>query len=119
MARIRKIIGLLTPAIALASGTAAGAGDQRPALALNVQEYEDRVELELIADSPVAQHVDYTIELVGSSRAKHSGSTHIEAGKRHVLSRLNGSYGESWCATVDVTEASGQSYTLTAGDCDA
>ena len=118
MARIRTFLATLTPAIALMSGGAAGASDQRPALALSVAEFDDRVELELIADSPVAQHVDYTTELVGASRAKHSGSTHLAAGERHVLSRLNANYGESWCATVDVKEASGQSYTLTAGDCD-
>lgn len=119
MARIRTFLAALTPAIALASGSASAAGEQRPALALSVSEFDDRIELELIADSPIEQHVDYTIELVGASRAKHSGSTHLAAGSRQVLSRLNANYGETWCARVDVKEASGQSYTLTAGDCPA
>ena len=118
MTKIRSFLATLTPVIALASANPAGAGEQRPALALSVVEHHDRIELELIADSPVEQHVDYTIELVGASRAKHSGSTHLEADTRHILSRLNAGYEESWCARVDVREASGQSYTLTAGDCE-
>ena len=118
MVKIRTFLATLTPAIALASGSATAAGEQRPALALSISEFDDRIELELIADSPVEQHVDYTIELVGASRAKHRGSTQLSAGSSQVLSRLNANYDESWCATVDVKEASGQSYTLVAGDCD-
>ena len=118
MTKIRSFLATLTPFIALASANPAGADEQRPALALSVVEHHDRIELELIADSPVEQHVDYTIELVGASRAKHRGSTQLSAGSSQVLSRLNANYDESWCATVDVKEASGQSYTLVAGDCD-
>lgn len=107
---------LLTPALALAAGASAG-GEPHRALALTVVETGDSVELELIANSQVAQQVQYSIELIGNSTARHSGDTSIPAGERQVLSRLKGSYGESWCATVHVTEASGAHYTLTAGDC--
>ena len=111
---------ILTPALALAAGGAAGAsaGSEPPrALALNVVERDDVVELELIANSQVAQQVQYSVELIGSSTARHRGDTSILAGERQVLSRLRSSTTGGWCAKVDVTEASGVTYTLTAGDC--
>ncbi|AWW75751.1 hypothetical protein CD351_15065 [Erythrobacter sp. KY5] len=87
------------------------------ALTLSVVEQGNNVELELIADSQTNQQVDYKLKLTGSSTARHSGSTNVSAGERHVLSRLKTSFGETWCATVDVTEADGEQYTLTAGTC--
>lgn len=111
---------VLTPMLAVAASGAAGAssGSEGPrALALSVVENGDSVELELIADSLVSQQVQYSVELVGSSTARHRGDTTIAAGERQVLSRLKASTDESWCATVHVTEASGAHYVLTAGDC--
>lgn len=110
---------LVPPAIALAVGGAAsaGGGDSSRALALEVVEHGDSVELELIAHSSVAQQVQYSIELVGNSTSRHRGDTNIPAGERQVLSRLKSSIGDSWCATVHVTEANGAHYVLTAGDC--
>lgn len=108
---------MLTPALAMAA-SGAHAGEAPRALALSVVEHGDNVELELIANSPVAQQVQYSLELVGNSTARHRGDTSIAAGERQVLSRLTSSVGESWCATVHVTEASGAHYTLTAGTCD-
>ncbi|EAQ28005.1 hypothetical protein NAP1_10438 [Erythrobacter sp. NAP1] len=104
----------------LAVGSVAGAksmGDQDRALTLEVAEQAGSVEIELIADSATSQKVDYKLKLTGSSTARHAGSTSVNAGERHVLSRLKTSFAESWCATVDVTEANGEQYTLTAGAC--
>lgn len=115
---IRRL-AILTPAFAVAAGSAAGpaAGEPSRALALKVVEGKDSVEVELVANSAVTQQVRYEVELVGNSRARHSGDTSVAAGQTHVLSRLRQSYGDNWCATVRVTESSGESYTLTAGDC--
>jgi len=113
--------GVMAPALALAAG-AAGAnaqGGEMQALKLNVIERGDMVEIELVANSPITQQVQYDVELIGNSRARSRGDTNIAAGTRHVLSRLRTNIGETWCATVDVTEDSGATYTLTAGDCSA
>ena len=113
-------LALLTPAFAMAAGGATGASgasaDTR-ALALNVIEHGDRVEVELIANSPITQQVEYEIELTGNSHARHRGSTSIAAGNKQVLSTLKTNVGDGWCATVSVSEASGARYTLTAGGC--
>lgn len=121
MRRISKRWALVPPALVLAAGGAAGGagahGQSDRALALEVVENGDSVELELIATSQVTQQVQYSIELIGSSTARHKGDTSIAAGERQVLSRLKSSIGDGWCATVHVTEASGAHYVLTAGDC--
>ncbi len=115
-----KALGMIVPALALAAGgSAAASGGAEPAraLALNVLEDGDRVEIQLIAQSRVTQQVQYEVELVGASRSRHSGNTSIPGGDRQVLSRLATNVSDTWCARVDVTEANGERYTLTAGDC--
>ncbi|MFU7527596.1 hypothetical protein [Qipengyuania sp. ASV99] len=114
-----KRLAFLTPAFAIAAGNAAGAGGAEPprALALNVLEQDGSVEIQLIAQSAIAQQVEYAVELVGDSNARHRGNTSISAGDRHVLSRLSTNVTDTWCATVEVIEGSGPRYTLTAGDC--
>ncbi|WP_338304254.1 hypothetical protein [Erythrobacter sp. Dej080120_24] len=97
MRDLARRLALITPAFAIAAGGASGAGasssDTR-ALALNVIESGDRVEVELIANSPVTQQVEYEIELTGSSHARHRGSTSIAAGNRQVLSTLKTDVGD-------------------------
>ena len=119
MRKLPKILSCLTPAAVLAVGGVAGATGSEPprALALSVVEGSDTVELELIAQSETSQQVEYSVELIGSSTARHRGNTSITAGDRQVLSRFKTSFADSWCATVEVTESSGARYTLTAGDC--
>ena len=120
MRKFTKKWAMLPPALAIASGGAAGANggaDKPRALALEVVEQGDSVELALVAQSQVAQQVTYSVELTGTSTARHRGDTQIPAGERQVLSRLKSNVAGGWCATVEVTEGSGASYTLTAGDC--
>lgn len=117
MRRFRGKWTMLTPALALAAGGAASAGEPPRALALSVVENGDTVELELIANSAIEQQVQYSVELIGNSNARHRGESSIPAGERQVLSRLASSVGENWCARVHVTEGSGAHYTLTAGPC--
>lgn len=121
MRRFSRKWAILPPALAIASGGASATGGGSPeasrALALEVVEHGDSVELELIAQSRVAQQVQYTVELIGTSTARHRGDTTIPAGERQVLSRLKSNVAGGWCATVDVTEGTGATYTLTAGDC--
>ena len=120
-------LAFLTPAFAMMAGGIGGIGggaasaneaDPSRALALNVSENGDNVEIQLIAQSQITQQVEYQIELIGNSRATHRGNTSIPAGDRQVLSRLSTNVSGTWCARVEVTEGSGASYTLTAGDCD-
>ncbi len=115
------------PALAiLAGGTVGGGGaaqagsggEPQQALSLNVAETAGNVEIQLIALSSVTQQIEYEIELIGNSRARHSGNTSIPAGDRQVLSRLTTNVTGTWCARVNVTEASGEQYTLTAGECE-
>lgn len=107
-------------ALAILSGVAlmAASAPQR-ALSLNVDQTPERVGVELVAHSPVTQRVDYSIELTGASRSRHSGSTTLVAGERHVLSTLRTGIGAEWCARAEVQEETGESYVLTAGECDA
>jgi len=116
-------LGIVTPVLAFAvpgaAGASGGGAPQSRAIALQVQEGEDSVEVEIVARSRIAQKVDYAVELVGSSRSRHRGSTSIPANEDRVLSRLKTGFDESWCVTLDVTEGDGTSYTLTAGDCSA
>ena len=108
----------LTPALVLASGGAAAAsGGDDHALSLNVIEDGDTVEVQLIANSQVTQQVEYEIELIGNSTARHAGSTSIAAGNRQVLSTLRSTGSGTWCARAKVSESGGASYTLEAGDC--
>ena len=119
MSGLTKGLAALVPLFALGIGSAGSAGTEMAprALALNVDESGDFVEIELIANSHVTQQVEYSVELTGSSNARHSGNTSIAKDERHVLSRMRTSVTDSWCAKVEVTEASGAQYTLTAGDC--
>lgn len=115
-----KAWSLLTPVLAItATGAAGSGGDEQPerAIALDVDEAEDSVAIEIVAQSRVAQRVEYEIELIGSSRSRHRGSTTVPANEKSVLSRLRTGYSDGWCATVAVTEGDGTNYTLTAGDC--
>jgi len=115
-----KGLGMIVPMLALAAGgsaSASGGANSERALTLRVMEDGDRVEVQLIAQSRITQQVQYEVELVGSSRAHHSGDTSIPAGNRQVLSRLTTTTTAPWCATVHVTEQSGERYTITAGDC--
>lgn len=109
---------LVTPAFALASGggAAAGGGSDR-ALSLHVVESGDSVEVQLVAESPVTQQVEYEIELIGNSTSRHAGNTSVAAGNRHVLSTMRATGSSSWCARAKVSESGGASYTLEAGDC--
>lgn len=120
MPNFSKKIAAIVPVLAMAAGpsAASGASSDARALALNVIENGDTVEIELIANSNVAQQVEYEVELTGASNARHKGNTSIPAGDRQVLSRMRTTATKGWCATVAVSEASGASYTLTAGDCD-
>ena len=120
MRRSIRLFSILAPAFALIGPTAAIATETKGApraLALSVTEHADNVELELIAHSQTDQQVEFALELTGSSTSRHNSTTTITAGERQVLSRLKTSYRDGWCAKVDVTEANGESYTLTAGDC--
>lgn len=116
MRKIAKTLAIITPALALAS--AGSAGEPPRALALNVTQSDGSVELELVAQSHVAQHVSYELELKGPSRSRSSGSTELQAGERHVLSRMKSNVGDDWCAVLDVTESSGATYRVTAGSCE-
>lgn len=93
------------------------AGSPPQALSLQIAEGDNSVSLDLVALSPVAQRVEYTVELVGTSRSRHSGATSVPAGERRVLSRMKTGVSGPWCATVHVQEQAGQEYTLQAGEC--
>ncbi len=111
---------ILTPMLAIAATGGASAGDGPPrAIALNFDEQESSVAIEIVGQSLAEQRVEYEVELVGSSRSRHRGSTTLPANERSVLSKLKTGFDDAWCARVDVTEADGTSYTLTAGECDA
>ena len=121
MRNLRGRLAALTPVLAVSMGGAAaasGGGEESRSLALSVVEGESDVELELISNAAADTRVEYEIELIGNSRARHAGNTQLTGGERHVLSRLRANFSESWCATVNVTEADGTTYTLTAGDCE-
>lgn len=117
MRELARTMMVLTPAFALASTGAAASGGTDRALSLNVVEEGGSVEVQLVANSQVTQSVEYEIELITNSTARHAGSTSIAAGNRHVLSTLRSNGSASWCARAKVSESGGASYTLEAGDC--
>lgn len=100
-----------------AGSSCVSASNNERALSLNVIDNVDSVEVQVIANSPVTQQVEFEAELTGSSTSRHKSSSSVAAGNRQVLSRMKTSKGEAWCAKVEVSEASGANYTLTAGDC--
>ena len=118
MAHTFAKFALFAPALAVAAGcsSVSASGEDR-ALSLKVTETADSVEIEVVADSPVTQQIEFTAELTGASNSRHKSSSSVAAGNRQVLSKLKMSNNEGWCAKVDVSEASGAKYTLTAGDC--
>ena len=95
---------------------ASASSDDR-ALSLNVIEGPGTVEIEVVADSQVTQQIEFEIELTGASNSRHKSSVSVASGDRQVLSRLKMNTSESWCAKLEVNEASGAKYTLTAGEC--
>lgn len=118
MAHTFAKLALFAPALAAAAGcSAVSASGEDRALSLKVTETADTVEIEVVADSAVTQQIEFTAELTGASNSRHKSDTSVAAGNRQVLSRMKISASESWCAKVDVSEASGAKYTLTAGDC--
>lgn len=117
MSDLLKGLFLIAPVIAMASAISASASSEDRALSLKVIEDGDIVEVQLIANSPVTQQVEYEIELIGNSTARHSGSTSIASGNVQVLSTLRTNSTASWCARAKVSEAGGAQYTLEAGDC--
>ncbi len=108
-------------AIMLAGVSAMSDAPPERALSLEIEETAGFVGISLVARSPVAQKVEYTVELVGTSNSRHKGSTVIPAAERRVLSQMHTAVrnGDEWCARVDVREQNGESYTLSAGDCAA
>ncbi|MEO1220693.1 MAG: hypothetical protein AAFY42_05000 [Pseudomonadota bacterium] len=118
MAHTFAKFALIASAAALAAGcSAVNASSGERAISLDVVENMDSVEIQIIADSSVTQQIEFTAELTGTSNSRHKSSSSVAAGDRQVLSRLKMSTSESWCAKVEVKEASGASYTLTAGEC--
>lgn len=103
---------------ALAAGASmASASSDTRALSLDVIEGDETVEVQVVADSQVTQRVEYMLELSGASNSRHKSSVTLASGDRQVLSRMKMNTSEGWCAKLEVSEASGERYTLTAGDC--
>lgn len=123
MAHTFAKLALFGPITAIAAGcSAVSASNETRALSLIVKEGMSKdgggnVEIEVVADSPVTQQIDFTAQLTGASNSRHKSSSSVAAGERQVLSRMRINSGDGWCAKVDVTEASGAKYTLSAGDC--
>ncbi len=118
MRKFPQLLGALASLSALVGGASmanASSGDR--ALSLNVVESENSVEIQVVADSQVTQRVEFEIELTGASNSRHKSSVSVASGDRQVLSRLRMNTSEGWCAKLEVSEASGANYTLTAGDC--
>jgi len=103
---------VLAPTIA---GTAMPPEDR--ALDLQITEREDRVTVELHANSSRAQHVSFSIEVTGPSSSKHSGSLSLAANDPQTLSTLRISTKGDWCAKVVVEEEGRAPYELREGSC--
>lgn len=116
MPNLATILAALPLAFAVSSVETA-AEDHPRALSLVIVEDAETVELEVVGHSQVTQAIEFSVELVGASTARHHSSTNLAAGERQVLSRFRTSAAEGWCATVEVKEASGPQYTLSAGTC--
>ena len=82
-------LALFAPALAIATGLGAmnDSNDQR-AVSLNVIETANSVEIEVVADSPVTQQIEFTAELSGASSSRHKSNSSVAAGDRQVLSRM-------------------------------
>lgn len=84
---------------------------------LRVTEAKEFVVIELLADSEREQRISYDIEVIGLSRSRHSGQSTVGPGTTPPISRIRISHSGDWCASVDVREENGTSYTLEAGPC--
>ena len=101
----------------LAGASMASASSETRAISLNVIEGSETVEVQVVGDSPVTQQVEFEVELSGASNSRHKSSVTLASGDRQVLSRMKINTSDGWCAKLTVSEASGERYTLTAGDC--
>lgn len=93
--------------------------DQPHALMLDVQEHEGQIEVRLIALSPRAQAVSYTLEVTGPSNARHLGSTTLAARDRAVLSTMRTRAGAGWSVRLIAQEEGHEPYVITRGPCTA
>lgn len=87
------------------------------AIRMDVEESNGSVAVELVARSSDRQTVSYDVEILGSSRAAHRGTTQIPAAREITLSRFNVAHRGEWCATVTVREENHPEYVLKAGPC--
>ncbi|UAB78067.1 hypothetical protein INR77_15120 [Erythrobacter sp. SCSIO 43205] len=118
MSKLGQIIAATASLLMLGAGASmASASSQQRALSLNVIEGSDTVEVQVIADSALTQQVEFEVELSGASHSRHKSNVTLASGNRQVLSRLKINTTQSWCAKLIVSEASGEQYTLTAGEC--
>lgn len=101
----------------LGGGNAAMPEDR--AMKLEVVEQPEAVEVRLISDSAVTQEATYEIELIGNSRSIHRGRSTLQKSERTSVSTMKVSHTGTWCVMVRVTEETGASYNLEAGDCSA
>ena len=103
---------------ALLAGGAATMPENR-AMKLEVLEQPEAVEVRLVADSAVTQKATYEIKVVGSSRSTHRGTTTLSENEETSVSTMKVSHNGTWCVMVEVSEETGASYSLEAGDCSA
>lgn len=93
------------------------AASPRDTVMLEVERDGNLVQLQLIGESPVTQKVRYEMTFTGQSTSHHRGNATLEAGQRHILSRMRMSVGGRWCVKVAVEEGGGRRYELNGGEC--
>ncbi|EDL48754.1 curli-like amyloid fiber formation chaperone CsgH [Erythrobacter sp. SD-21] len=91
--------------------------ESEQAISMRIEDGDGTIQIEMIAKSPHDQVVDYQIEVIGDSRSRHSGKSKVPAQTETSISQFRVSHSGTWCATAEITEQSGSTYTLTAGDC--
>ena len=110
---MKAIVALILFPLSMESAMA----EDTHALALDVSEKADLVEVLLRANSPHAQTVEYTLEVTGNSSSTHRGKTALQANTPAVLTTVRTAKNESWCARLVVTEQGREPYELTRGSC--
>ncbi|MGB7407504.1 MAG: curli-like amyloid fiber formation chaperone CsgH [Pontixanthobacter sp.] len=91
--------------------------EQQYVLAMAADEADGVIEITVTAASAKPVGVIYTLTVEGDSTTRHSGSTRITGAAPSVISRVNIRSEGNWCATLNVEQDNGATYTLSEGPC--
>jgi hypothetical protein len=113
------VIGLLSLLLMTTAAEAPMTEDGNRAVALEVSEVGNRIEVKLVSLPGKRQTLSYSLEVMGRSTSKHRGKTTVAGDARKVLSTITSEASADWCVRASIDEENGNSYEIVEGPCSA